>query len=494
MIQLAINSTFLDTDAKLSISIKEAFAFDEFLSIPGEHSWKFSLPKTPTNRRAFGFADVPEIVWQPATSYPCSIYIDGRIFKSGKLFIEQASNTQFDVYFVGTMGALKQVLNGIKMHELTNLPVVTGINNMFTYAKDAATATNQPFVFCEVYMPNGDLPLNFLNRVDYTRTSTGNWEGFEETGVNLLTPFLYLREFWQTLALEYGITYNSTFLQDAEINSLIIFNNKPLNIPSTAGEFQNLFPKRIDARNHVPDETVEDFLVEFAKLFNLFIYYDDNTKVLSIIPRQNMLNLPRVIYNNKLVSYNTVFKDAKTYSYRFNLNEAELNASEDWQGTLAGVNGPVGSDVIECKMSTLPMWDLNTNGIFHLPLCTQRVGESVGMRLLFYRGLQNTNAAAPSWGPIPLAASDTRYTTGFNLALTWQDNEGLYQTWYKNWEESAGAARTLKLILLLSEADLINFSPDKVYVIDGYKCLIKNLEYELGTREVLAEAEVLKIS
>lgn len=493
MIQIAINSTFLDVDKGLTIPMEEAFAFDEFLSIPGEHSWKFSLPKTPTNRRAFAFADVPDVIWDPATSYPCTIYLDGRVFKSGKLFIEQDSATAFDVYFVGTVGALKETLKGVKINELDQWFEVGSIGNMFAYAKDIATTANAPVVFFEVYMPNGDFPLTFLNKVDDTRTSTGNWEGFEQTGVNLLVPFVFLRRFWQTLTFDYGFTYNSAFLEDAEIDSLVFYNNKPLNLTNSAGEFLQSFPNKIEARNHVPDSTVEEFLVEFAKLFNLFIFYDDLSKVLTIIPRKDLLNRPRVLWNNKLVDYRTVFEEAKTYSYKYVVDDAELTASEDWAGTLEGINGPSGSEVVESKVATLGMWDFGSDGEWHEPLTTHRIGENPGIRLLFYRGLQNTySATAPGWGPVPLGSSDIRYTSGFNYALTWRDAAGLYSQWWQPWENTAGKGRTLKLTLKLTEADLLEFDPANIYVIEGWKCLVKKLEYELGEKEVLAEVEVLK--
>lgn len=492
MIQLAVNSTFLELSQNTRIPMQEVFAFDEFMTVPGEHSWRFSVPKTPANRRAFGFADVPDVVWSPATSYACTIYVDGRVFKAGKLFVESDSSTAFDVYFVGTMGALKDVIKGAKINELTQWPEISISGNMFDYADAIVSAPWALVTFGEVAMPNGDFPQTFINTTKDPASNPGVWVGFERTGVNPLVPFVFLRVFWDVLYNEFGISVAGDFLNDAEIDSLVFFNLNPLNLVDTSGAYTATFPNKISLKNHVPDMVVEEFLTNFAKLFNLLLTYDDGTKVLRFEPRKNLLALPRVPFAERVVSAKTIFEDYKTYSLRYVYDEAEKIATPDWDGTLEGVNGALDSVVVESQVSTLPMWDQGNDGEWHIPLTVGRLGEDVGVRLLFYRGLQNTYSVSPFSGPRPLLTSDVRYTTGFSYALTWKDASGLHAQWWSSWLAVMLQARTLRLVMRLTSAELAEFNPLTVWVVDHWRCFVKRLSYDLGEEGALVEVDVLK--
>lgn len=493
MIALAVNNTMLDVGAGLRISMQEAFAFDEFLSIPGEHSWRFSLPKTPGNRRAFGFADVPEVFWDPATSYGCSIYVDGRVFKSGRLYIEGDTDLAFEVYFVGTVGALKEKIKGAKINEMAAWPEITGISNMFDYADAEVSNATALLTFAEVSMPNGDFPMTFINVTDSQRTVTGVWEGFDRTGINPMCPFVFVRTFWSVLKNEYDLSIDSDFLDDAEIDSLIFFNLRPLNLVNASGEYTQTFPAGIKLKEHVPDMAVEEFLTNFSKLFNLLVLFDAPTNTLRIVPRSSLFNLPRVVLNERVERYQTVFEQYKTYSLRYVFDEEELSATPDWAGTLEGINGTADSEVVESQIATLPMWDRDNDGEWHIPVTINRLGDNPGVRLLFYRGLQNTYTLNPAWGPMPLATSDNRYTTGFNYALTWKDAAGLYAQWWQPWLDVTLRGRTLRVWMWLTSAELAEFNPLSVWVIDGWRCFVKKLSYEISENRTLVEAEVLKI-
>jgi hypothetical protein len=517
MIQLAVNGTLLELGSTISIPMEEVFTIDEFLSIPGEHSWKFALPKTPTNRRAFGFADVLEIVWDPATSYPCSIYVDGRVFKTGKLFIERVSKSAFDVYYIGTVGLLQDLIKEKKINEL-NWPTVTGITDMLHYAEDAAnlfgvsvdpSPSTYPVAFFPVIAPelkDTNLNTEFINRmkIQVNPLATDNYLGFDDVGVNPLVPFVFVREFWNLLQTEYSIVIEGEIFENPDIKRLVWFNSILLNRQNiTTNDYENVFGNSIALANHVPDKEVTWFIAEFAKLFNQMVLFDAALQKLTFLPRKRLFELDRrTISFERVVEYDVLFEKQKTLTLRYAYDEEERVAARNWRGTslgwrgtLAGVDGPEGSEMVDCSLSTLPMGAHLANSNYYMPFTLAGLNEKAEGKLLIFHGKVQPYDAAnqPDLDQRPFASCDGKWVTGATQSLVWQGAPlTLTANWWDDYTLRLYAARTVKLSLLLTMAELLDFEPMHVYAIGHWRCLIKKLEYDLKNKDFLAEAEVLK--
>lgn len=503
MIQLAINNTFLDTDAKLSISIKEAFAFDEFLSIPGEHSWKFSLPKTPTNRRAFGFSDTPVVAWNPRTSFACTIYVDMMVYKTGSLYIERDSATTFSVYFVGAIGELKSLFAEKTLKEL-GWSNITGIGNMFDYAETvAADNTSYDVVFPPIASPDESVYLTRFyayNALAWLEDPVGtfSYDGYDQSDINLLIPCLYFRKIWAQIESYFGITIKGEILDDAEINTLFLFNTHVINKLDANGDYTNTFETEIILEDHVPEVTITNFILSFCQLFNQYASYDLDSKTLLFTHRKDLPELPRVLWTEKVVDYYTNYETFKTVSLRYEYNKDDLNYAGYllWAGTLQGVDGPEGSEVVNSSMSTLPMAIRTISGSWKAPVTSARPDTDVKLKVLFYRGIRyGSSNSFIDFTRGPYASSDNlnvQYPVDY--ALLWQGTGNLKETFWDAYINRVLEARRVVVTLKLTPQEIKAFNPLRVYVIDGWKCLVRKLEYSISENETLVEAEVLKIS
>jgi hypothetical protein len=475
------------------------------------------LPKTPNNRLAFGFADVPEVVWDPATSYGCTIYVDGRVFKSGKLFVERESGGYFDVYFIGTMGILQEVVKDKKMHEL-DWGEVTGIANMFDYAELVSdldgisidpTPSIYPVTFFAVTAPSlieSGINHGYINKmkIQVNVGATDDYLGFDDTRVNPLVPFVYVRELWAVLLATYGIKAEGLILEDPEIQRLVFFNTKVLNkVDDVTGEFENVFSGTITMAEHVPEWEVTKFITEFAKLFNQLVLFDADSLTLTFLPRQGTFDLPRVVLPfDKVVSYEMLFEQQKTLSLRYTYDEEERAASRSWQGTslgwrgsLAGVDGPEGSETVESALSTLPMSAHLVGSINYMPFTLSGLNEKADGKLLIYHGKV---AIFPPVGVAELSSHPLASCNGVGVvstvqSLVWQGAPNtLTANYWDAYTTRLYPARTLKVRMWLTLAELLSFRPDRVYVIGPWRCLVKKLEYDLSEEESLVDLEVLK--
>lgn len=131
---------------------------------------------------------------------------------------------------------------------------------------------------------------------------------------------------------------------------------------------------------------------------------------------------------------------------------------------------------------------------YYMPLSSASLGSDVGVKMLFYRGIkQPYNASFNTWyGSYPLATCNTEYLVGVDLSLTWKGNNSLYAKFWEKYINVMYPAKILKLTMKLTDLDLLQFNVNQVYVIDNWKCLIKKLEYNLGSKEGLVTVEVLK--
>jgi hypothetical protein len=509
MMHLIIEGQRIELPKNTTIPMEEVLAFDEFESVPGEKSWKFTIPKTPQTRLAFGLADIATVVWNPATSYSCSIHVDGTLLKQGRLYIEQDTPSGFDVYFIGTVGVFSEKLGSTKLNEL-DWGQITGITNMFDFAKDASdNAVNIPapfdVTFFPVTMPNiktQGFPGYSINqmKIQVNPLATDNYLGYDDTIINAMVPFVFVKKLWQIIETRFDVIVDVSKMGIPEFQKLVFFNTIPLNIKSSStNQYGNTFPNVIEISNHVPDHQLSTFLLDLAKLFNLMIIYNEGLRTVSIINRNEIFNFKRTVLNERIESLQILYEAQKRITLRYAIDEEEVVAANNWRfnwGNLpAGIDGGVDAEVVESDIGTLPMANRADNTEYYQPYSNDSLNSRTKTKLLIFHGrMQPFNSSfSAALDARPFASCDGRFVPASQLSLVWEGaGNTLFERHWRKYLQVLYGARTLKATMRIKSTELTSFNTAQVYVIDGMKCLVRKMEYDLQDDETIVDMELIK--
>jgi len=109
-------------------------------------------------------------------------------------------------------------------------------------------------------------------------------------------------------------------------------------------------------------------------------------------------------------------------------------------------------------------------------------------RLLFYRGLQSNGPNTGGYTNYPLGSSyvyNWWHVQKGNYSLTWDGDYGLYEKFWKKYLYWIMSRRKLvKKIINFSATDLADIDMSKIYMIDGTKYLIKNIQVNVSSRGI----------
>lgn len=503
-IQLADGSGRLDLYPNEKVSFVLQYNLFDFQFALGTKSWSFKLPKSPNNLKLLGHLDELFVVTEFYESVDVSINVLGSLWKTGVLYFLEEKETYFDVHFAGEMGLLKLLLQDVKLTDI-DYPVTTGISNIYSHAEDTLTGgpSSYDYVFTEVSLPKRRNTANtmYIGINGYDIDVNSNWLGFKETQTgfpnhaNAMVPFPYLFNVLNHCASELGINLAGDIFKIEELKKLVFFNTVALNDIDDNGLPENSYPTEIDIKNHLPNIKIADFLIEFAKLFNQVVIFDERSSTLNFYHREALLlSIPNETLKSKAYKEYSVFKERRTFNLGYDYNEEDVKVFQDQgidQDILRGVDGPPKSEDVISKISTLPTWGKVT------PISSLTLNEEVPLQFLIYRGfVQNPGINLDR--ELPASTGDLGYTpyTGNSLdqySLLWTGTGNLYDTWWSNFLSALSLGRVIKLSLLMSYSDVLNFNPTQLYSLMHYVCLFEELNLIFNEGKIVAEGKALKL-
>lgn len=504
-IQLADGSGYLDLYPSETIEFSNPLNIHDFEHIEGSKSWRFKLPKTGSNMRLTGWANLAFVQQKFEHKIRINVSLNGALWKTGFLYFLEEQSQYWDVHFAGEVGLLKELIQDKDLRDFT-LETITGISNMQTHAKATVDHGNSVYnyIFCEMFAPNGGVPhTRRINKSTYS--AGGSWLGFDdmEGGYYIpMVPFPYVKSVLQLIADELQIKFAGDLWKDEEFARLVFVNTFCLNEADEDGLPVGAPGDTIDLRNHVPKVPLSELIKEISILFNQLVIYDDVSSTITFYHRLSILNgKPNLGLRNKVSDIRQQYSERRTYSlsYEYNPNDEDrINSNSKIGVDMSGINNGPDSEKVVSTFSTIPSHYFND--YFHLPMTTLELNAEAPKAFLFYRGFNsvyNDDPVDPFYFKQPVLTCDLNYVpdTGYTLdsySLLWKGDGGLYSVWWESFLQKMSLARVLKLQVLLSAADLVEFDTKQVYVLANFTGIFENLNARIKGNRLIVEGQYLK--
>lgn len=439
LIKIAGQTVDVSPDTAINLVRKSpVFQRDEII---GDYAEEINLPFTLQNDKILGYFRHPQSATAIQRMY-CEQYVNTNMLTRGYVLPMEAIDNYRLAYTSGLADAFGNIrtksLRGI---DFGSIALPTNYNNTLTN-----TYQNGGFVFPCIWSPEfyQNPPEGFNGKInEYNNGYT--------TGPKV--PMFFVRYILEQIASLTGFVFS---FDTPEINNWIIYNIQSLDSLGT-----------ILPQNHLPDLTVGQFLLEFAKLTNSALFFDVPNRTLQFKTRKSVYQSECTLDWSKKAS-------PIKGKIPFGSSGLELLFTEDSDDGVTklmplesylstGANEDITK--IETVWSTLP----TVNG---LPYTLQQ-GITVGQndktfspRLLQWSGLQNG---------VPLAKAETN-----SLELFWTTNNGLFKRYYQ--EEEWLNQNTFiipPVTLYLTESDLAQWTPDQKVHINGVNYLFDQIECPL---------------
>lgn len=320
---------FLDIDPQTVLQMESlSEAFDEDLST-GEFSLPVDLPWTANNRRLMGFSERLENFVKKEHYWRIIVYDNGFIeLPNAKLtMLEKSGNFsyskgKFSASVSGNKGLFGSLVKNKKLKDLYLGGPITWTSNRGSafFAEELMKGLHLEYQYIQ-FAPVAIETFIDVNRHDYTDeflvqdrvnniipafTYTGDWTFANPTGSvgqYRTVPFFNLKFILKQIFLEHGYSLTGDFLDDADFDYLVIFNQFAIEkyIPGSPNDYNFT----ITPANHMPDMLVKDFLNAFFQLFNLYPDFSDGKKI-------------KLVYKKILLTERTIFPLTSACDKNFN--------------------------------------------------------------------------------------------------------------------------------------------------------------------------------
>lgn len=403
-------------------------------------------------------------------------------------------------------------VNGYTSSDHISMLAVT--NHMQTVA--AATIGTYPYTFCPVYntgfyLDKNSSYKNYLNLYDPVAGSfVQNAAGGGTFGQNTAVPFVQIKYILDQLLTHIGYTDISTFTDTADFKKLHFYNNVSLDREGPEGDGTtsvspvNWFTHTFDLTNHVPDLTGLELLQELSKLMNLAVEFDIDKKTVNFFKKADIFGTTEVNWVGKtLQPYRIKYINRKGFTYSFEKDDNDVAFAEySYQlGTATHgdgsqkVNSPLTplTQEVENDPTNSESWQIPT---IKGPASTtyKEMGTNdFGTRIFFYHGMQPNNAA----NNFPSAGYSRQIGTGPLLAdhtLKWEGTDGLYESFYKPFEDVIDDAREGTFAMDLNLLDLQTIDWAKRYrfrVLEGEVVgILREVQYTLSNSNGISVSQV----
>ncbi|SDM41279.1 hypothetical protein [Siphonobacter aquaeclarae] len=455
--EIRINGQAADLPPGLAVKLDWQNPYLRYDTIPGSADTMPALPPTAKNQRLFGYFHQPQAGGRIA-EYTCQHFYGGELLKEGYFILTEADEEKgYSGVFSDKLGEFFGDYQKTRLNELPlgTLPAQTpSTGEVFDGGKLAyvlPTIVNPDFF-------GGNTPEGWTGKVnDY---DTGAYlEGTPVVPCFLVTYVL------RRLAQLTGTTITGDLFTDPVFSRLVIYNTRALDGAAT-----------VSISQHLPELTVQEFLLELRKLPNLAYTFNGVAKTLRIDFWDRKLEAPTVLdWSDKAVKGGpkTAERSARLHlSYEMDGGDA---LAKDRPGGLADYltpelpdDGRNGLAKVTSKFSTLTLDAASGLAAARQKGITSQYGqgaEKFAPRLLFWNGVvSGLPRALPTYG------GQTLYWTGLDglAARCWKNLEGIRAGWFY-----------LKKDLVLNEADLATLDFSRKVHIDGVDYLVASVSASL---------------
>lgn len=478
MIALRYNSKYLDIEkGSIGFDLKNPL-FDKS-GIPGSISYPFKLSgNSKVNNTLMKFSRLPGVTDRVETLENVQLYLEKILWKIGKIDLLGGSDN-YDVNFRGDAADLSEIFSNKKLSEL----------DLGTEARDMDVVTdvypNVTHTYFPVLNPDfyGDKNEDFKGYINYYHS--GAFLNNTTTNDYAIVPFVYLCYVIETIFAEHGWYVQGNWLDDADIQRLVIYNNYALD-SLNAG--LNEYAANVTLANHMPDITIGQFLVGIKNLFGLGYFFDPTTKTVTIKTWEEVLEAQT--YQNwsrkagKSQSWAVNKYQGITFHQSIQNDQLTDERSFDWQtwrvdngeekidSTASPLLEETHTDSINARDWTVPyIKQTGSSDEFELEY------NDPGFRLMFYSGMVNDSAASPY--PAGRIAHGTH-------SLRFGGVNGLAAKYYGNYTTFKQITRQETWEINLKVADLLNLNLSEKKMIEYQKYIIEDVKVSVSDAGIKA--------
>lgn len=457
MIQIKINGQVCDVELKPAV----VEWVNPHLLYDGIAESVVQLPNFPfsaRNQKAFGYWEETQVGGAVPSYYFEYVYA-GELLHEGVFALKEASQKN------GYVGAAQEVFSYFfgdyqrklltEIDDFGTLPL-TEIAGVHTNLGTAAYCL--PTVINMAYYADKGASIGYTGKVnDYAG-------GGYLTSNTPRVPFFFVKWILKKLALITNVTIEGSFLEHPAFGKLVIVNLTALDGAS-----------EVTVKRHLPELTVENFLLELRKIPNLKFVFDPVRKHLQIDFWEDDLLLPATAdWSEKgLTGEVKVSEPNPRLGLAYKLDSADALA-KDKPALLADYSSPTTTQVYTgiatittafsttLVDSTTGLAEVRQEGV---TVQFEQLSKKVAPRLLFWNGIQNGYPRAlPSLG---------------GYSLYWHGNQGLQAKCWKQLELLRAGQFYLKKDFHLNEIDLAKFDFARKIHCNGVDYLVASLIGEL---------------
>jgi|GEM_PF-4863673 len=337
---------------------------------------------------------------------------------------------------------------------------------------------------------------------------------------NAHLPALYQNKVLESIFALAKLNVKSVFGTDPDLANLVIMSNvafdqqiegqpkqlDPWNLGVQFGMIEQptervsypgfpypVVPYKLRYADHLPGLTVGEYLNFLRLPFNLGFFFSQRTGEVEIIPLRDIITAAcELDWTSRVVpSWAVDAEDEKVYELSFKIDSTDAIFKEDpitkqkdsqlAAFTLAAADPEAKTEKIE---STLAIWPDRAAGIRMVPHALQRLNSASlfgGVktdgtpRLMFWHGLVNDGSGKP----YPKASNTT---ANGKYSLQWGGENGLYNTWWKDWLAFIRRSRRIEIPITLYPEDLSSLNLKRKVHIRGNDYLIEKVEISVPLR------------
>ncbi|MGZ8535737.1 MAG: hypothetical protein ACXWV4_09385, partial [Flavitalea sp.] len=306
MIRILTEKSQLVLEPKTNIRFEQPSPLFNYDLILGAHSFPVKVPTQP-NRKVLNFPDLIDNKVGFLQNEPCYIQMGGNNWFEGCIKINSVNRDFTSVSLLSGTGAFANLINSKKLSDLKlggirNLP--PDVFSIVEHARLSAVEGNMDYVFfpyknSDFYGNANNDYCGYVNEWDYD-----NGTFFHNTATNkyCLSPLVFVHYLLRCIFEEHGYSVSGEFFEDAELKTLVLFNNTAMEHDS--GFYLNEYSNYIDLRNHVPKVSIGAFLIALRKLFGIDFFFHKSRKHVEV------RFLKTIIRNSRVNDYTDITSSA----------------------------------------------------------------------------------------------------------------------------------------------------------------------------------------
>lgn len=468
MIAFQIEENYLELSDNTNFSFELENPLFSSDAIGGSLVYSFSVPNSAHNRRLLDFVNLLPVMPKAVEVSPVRLYLAGQLYQVGRLVIRDTSDESTQLSFHADAGSLASKINNLKLAELPLGSFDLSYDHQLNYPDRA-------YALPVLHSPEfyGDKNLDFKGYVNYYHQ--GNPTNTEKNYYTLC-PMPYLLHVLKAMAVKIGYDLSGPWLDDPDTKRLIIYNNKALDQKNFR---LNLFQKKFNLADHVPDITVGQMLVDLKNLFGLGIFVDPSLQIIHVRRLEDVINSSyyREMSRQAGKRYNKSFSSYSGYKLTMTPDSADnlfRDAEYDWLSYTLDA----GRQEINSRASTLVVEEVqdtvNVARKWTVPKVSQKgnsaafgvSGKNEAFRLLYYNGMQPDS--------LKIGFPSASYQTA-RRSLHWDGDKGLYNQGYRRWLDAMKQSIIVEREMLFSLNDLMTLNMSEKLMIEGLKFFIKNI-------------------